>query len=221
MKKERKSIPLSKLRLNTGQLDWLPKNPRQWSKTDLEKMVASLNEDPDFMEDRPPLCVPFNQLYVVFGGNFRVEGEKHRKAVDTLECFVYTPETPADYEVIKRRAMKDNGTYGKWDFDTLANEWSDLPLGDWGVPAWDTAAPAPAAPAQQPSIEGAENLPAELQGKDIDPDDLPKVQGDDEVAMERVIIVFPRERTADIARLLGLASIDKVVYNINELISEE
>lgn len=88
MKKERKSIPLSKLRLNTGQLDWLPKNPRQWSKADLEKMVASLNEDPDFMEDRPPLCVPFNQLYVVFGGNFRVEGEKHRKAVETLECFV-------------------------------------------------------------------------------------------------------------------------------------
>ncbi len=220
MKKERKSIPLSKLRLNTGQLDWLPKNPRQWSKADLDKMVASLNEDPDFMEDRPPLCVPFNQLYVVFGGNFRVEGEKHRKAVDTLECFVYTPETPADYEVIKRRAMKDNGTYGKWDYDTLANEWSDLPLGDWGVPAWDTAAPAPA-PSQQPPIAGAENLPAELQGKDIDPDDLPKVQGDDEVAMERVIIVFPRERTAEMASLLGIPSIDKVVYNISELVPEE
>jgi hypothetical protein len=32
--------------------------------------------------------------------------------------------------------MKDNGSFGAWDYDALANEWDDLPLQDWGVPAW-------------------------------------------------------------------------------------
>ena len=47
--------------------------------------------------------------------------------------------------------MKDNGTFGAWDYDELANNWGDLPLTDWGVPAWGPepvedvtdAAPAP------------------------------------------------------------------------------
>ena len=29
--------------------------------------------------------------------------------------------------------IKDNGSMGEWDFDLLANNWSDLPLDDWGV----------------------------------------------------------------------------------------
>ena len=32
--------------------------------------------------------------------------------------------------------MKDNGSFGAWDYDALANEWDDLPLADWGVPSW-------------------------------------------------------------------------------------
>jgi hypothetical protein len=32
--------------------------------------------------------------------------------------------------------LKDNGSWGAWDFDELANKWDDLPLTDWGVPAW-------------------------------------------------------------------------------------
>lgn len=221
MKKEVKTIALSKLRLNTGQLPWLPKNPRQWTKADIDNMVRSLEEDPDFMEDRPPLCVPFNELFLVFGGNMRVEGEKRRKAVSELSCYVYTPESAADYEVIKRRAMKDNGTYGKWDYDTLANEWGDLPLGSWGVPAWDSGQPASAGDQTLHSADPGQGLPAELQGKDINPDDLPKIEGDDEVAMERVIIVYPKDREAAMAALMGVPSIDKVVYNINELVPEE
>jgi DNA modification methylase len=29
--------------------------------------------------------------------------------------------------------IKDNGTFGEWDFSVLASAWSDLPLEDWGV----------------------------------------------------------------------------------------
>ena len=138
MKKERRTIPISKLSLNTGQIEWLPKNPRQWTQEQIDNMVRSLDEDPDFMEDRPPLVVPHDGRFIVFAGNERTEAEKRRKARTELDCMVYTPETEEDQETIIRRAMKDNGHFGSWDWDTLANEWGDFPLGDWGVPAWDS-----------------------------------------------------------------------------------
>lgn len=30
-------------------------------------------------------------------------------------------------------AIKDNGSFGEWDYEALANEWGDLPLAEWGV----------------------------------------------------------------------------------------
>ncbi len=36
---------------------------------------------------------------------------------------------------LKEIVIKDNGSFGKWDWDSLANEWSDLPLKDWGIEA--------------------------------------------------------------------------------------
>ena len=39
---------------------------------------------------------------------------------------------------MKEIVIKDNGSFGSWDYDTLANEW-DGPLEDWGIniPQWD------------------------------------------------------------------------------------
>ena len=138
MRKERKVIAIDRIQLNEGQLDWLPKNPRQWTQTDIDKTAASILEDPDFLEDRPLLVVPFGKEFVAFGGNLRHEGCKAAKK-PTAPSMVYYPETAEDYETVKRRAMKDNGSFGSWDFDELANNWDDLPLDSWGVPSW----PAP------------------------------------------------------------------------------
>lgn len=138
MRKERKVIGIDRIQLNEGQLDWLPKNPRQWTQSDIDKTAASIIEDPDFLEDRPLLVVPLGKEFVAFGGNLRHEGCKAAKK-PTAPCMVYYPETEDDYATIKRRAMKDNGSFGSWDFDELANNWDDLPLGDWGVKTW----PAP------------------------------------------------------------------------------
>ena len=138
MRKERKVIAIDRIQLNEGQLDWLPKNPRQWTQTDIDKTAASILEDPDFLEDRPLLVVPFGKEFVAFGGNLRHEGCKAAKK-PTAPSMVYYPENEEDYATIKRRAMKDNGSFGSWDFDELANNWDDLPLDSWGVPSW----PAP------------------------------------------------------------------------------
>ena len=136
MKKTRITVPVAKMSGNSGQLDWLPRNPRQWTKGDVQRTARSIDEDPDFLEDRPPLVVEHGGRFVAFAGNLRLAAMKEA-GVKTTPAVLYEPETEDDRETIKRRAMKDNGSFGSWDFDTLANEWDDLPLADWGIPAWD------------------------------------------------------------------------------------
>ena len=135
MRKERCTIPTAKLVQNTGQFPKLPRNPRQWTKEDIDKTAKSIREDFDFLEDRPILVIPSGDQYVAFAGNLRLTAAKHVKH-PAVPCVVYEPESEEDWDTIKRRAMKDNGSFGAWDFDALANEWDDLPLTDWGVPAW-------------------------------------------------------------------------------------
>lgn len=137
MRKERINLELRTIKRNDGQLEWLPRNPRQWTQTDIDNTARSIAEDEDFLEDRPLLVVPNGEEYIVFAGNLRREGAKKQK-MKTVPAVVYHPETDEDRLTVKRRAMKDNGSFGAWDYDALANEWDDLPLQDWGVPAWDT-----------------------------------------------------------------------------------
>lgn len=137
MRKERATLKVSSIVANEGQLPWLPANPRQWTKTDIDRTRNSIQEDPDFLEDRPLLVVPLDEkTWLVFAGNLRREGAKSGK-VKEVPAVIYYPETEEDHLTIKRRALKDNGSFGSWDFDALANEWDDLPLTDWGVPGLD------------------------------------------------------------------------------------
>ena len=135
MRKERTTLPLDSIELNTGQLPWLPKNPRTWTQTDIDQTAASIREDTDFLEDRPLLVVPNGDRFIAFAGNLRREGAAAAKLA-SVPAVIYHPENDTDFATIKRRAMKDNGSFGAWDWDELANSWDDLPLTDWGVPAW-------------------------------------------------------------------------------------
>lgn len=133
-------VAVDRLRINEGQLPWLPKNPRSWTQTDIDRMVRSMEEDPDFAEVRPVLAVPGEgKELIVFAHNLltkaaQVRGEK------TLPTAVFIPETEEDQETIRRLAIKDNGSFGSWDTDLLANEWNADPeqLEGWGVPEWIT-----------------------------------------------------------------------------------
>ena len=137
MRKERATLKVSSIVANEGQLAWLPANPRQWTKTDIDRTRNSIQEDPDFLEDRPLLVVPLDdKTWLVFAGNLRREGAKSGK-VKEVPAVIYYPETEEDHLTIKRRALKDNGSFGAWDFDALANEWDDLPMTDWGIPVPD------------------------------------------------------------------------------------
>ena len=133
-------VAVDRLRINEGQLDWLPKNPRTWTQTDIDRMVGSMEEDPDFAEVRPVLAVPGEgKELIVFAHNLLTKAAQVRGDRD-LPVAIYQPETEEDQETIRRLAIKDNGSFGSWDTDLLANEWNADPgqLEDWGVPEWIT-----------------------------------------------------------------------------------
>lgn len=163
-----KVIPLDHLLTNDGQLSWLPRNPRQWTQTDIDRTRYSLDEDPDFMQDRPILAVPGeDKTLIAFCGNLRLTAAR-ALGWPGAPVVVYHPEDQIDKETIIRRAIKDNGSFGSWDTDILANEWpvETMRLDDWGVPDWITGG---AGQPQQGSGEGG-SAPSAKEDEDFDPD---------------------------------------------------
>lgn len=127
-------IALKDLVQNTGQIPGLPANPRQWKKTEVDKIAKSLRETPELFEARPIIVTKYAGKFVILGGNLRYEGCKRNKDKDA-PCFIIPDDTPIDK--MKEIIIKDNGSFGEWDYDALGNLWDDLPLADWGVPAWN------------------------------------------------------------------------------------
>ena len=119
---------------NNGQVAGLPKNPRLWGKDELEVLKTSLVDTPELFEARGILCVPHKGRYVAIGGNMRLAASKELK-MQEVPCVVFPEDTPV--EKLKEIAIKDNGAFGEWDYSQLAEEWDDLPLGEWGVPQWE------------------------------------------------------------------------------------
>lgn len=131
---EFKKIAVSKLTMNTGQIEGVPANPRQWTQADLDRLAASIEETPELLDARGAIVVPHKGKFVVLGGNMRLTAAK-KLGLAEMPCAVLPEDTPA--EKMKEIVIKDNGQFGAYDFDALANEWDDLPLTDWGVPAWN------------------------------------------------------------------------------------
>lgn len=127
-------LPIDKIELNTGQIEGLPANPRQWTRDDIDSIAKSLKETPELFEMRPCIVYPVDDIFVLLAGNLRFTGARQNGDKD-VPCCVVKADTPV--EKLKEIVIKDNGSFGAWDMDALANEWDDLPLTDWGVPAWE------------------------------------------------------------------------------------
>ena len=132
---EIKRIRLTDLELNRGQVEGLPSNPRQWGKGELANLVKSIRETPELLDARGLIVWPYAGKYVILGGNMRFSALREMNAMDA-PCMVMPEDTPI--EKLREIVIKDNGAFGSWDYDMLANEWDDLPLPEWGVPAWET-----------------------------------------------------------------------------------
>lgn len=130
MKSETQTIQISKLRVNAGQIDGLPKNPRFIRDERFDKLKKSISELPSMLNIRELICVPFNDAFVVIAGNMRLRAAKDL-GIKELPCKVLPNDTPV--EQLAEIAIKDNVSFGSDDYDIIANEWTDFPLEDWGM----------------------------------------------------------------------------------------
>lgn len=127
--------------------------------------------------------------------------------------------------------IKDNASFGQWDYDALANQWDATELNSWGVDVWPDDAPtavtggwsggtdigASTAPTPAQGAIDPTALPGELQGLDLTPDDLPKIEGDDNRPCERIIITYRKEQAEQVAAFCGLDKLSQVVYEFDAL----
>ena len=71
---------------------------------------------------------------VVVGGNMRLLAMKDLgfREVSVIDVTEWTQEKRDQFMI------KDNLSFGDWDYDLLANEWNIDDLTDWGMDLWDT-----------------------------------------------------------------------------------
>ena len=139
---EYRNVAIGLLEENKGQIEGLPANPRQWTRMDLDSLKKSIEETPELLEARGCIAVPHEGRFVVLGGNMRLSACREL-GMKEVPCYVFPESTPT--AKLKEIVIKDNGSFGAWDFDMLATEWSDLALSDFGVQIpeeWGAAATA-------------------------------------------------------------------------------
>lgn len=102
----------------------------------------------------------------------------------------------------------DNVSSGDWDWSKL-DKWDADQLQDWGVGV--------EMPDFGDNSESESNLPPELQGLDLIPDSLEKLHGSDNTVMQRVIITFRAEQAKEVAEMLGVEEVEKILYKFDEL----
>jgi hypothetical protein len=123
-------IKISLISENIGQIPGLPANPRFIKDANFNKLVKSLCEDPEMTEMRPLLIYPFNDQFVIIGGNMRYRAAREL-GWSEINCIVIPAITPI--EKLKAYTIKDNGGFGEWDYDMLAQDWEEDNLSDWGI----------------------------------------------------------------------------------------
>lgn len=113
------SVDIKSLKVNTN-------NPRVIKDDKFKLLVKSIKEFPEMLELRP---IVINSDNVILGGNMR-----YRACVDA--GITHVPVIYADTldeQKQKEFIIKDNSSYGEWNWDLLANEWDVDNLKDWGL----------------------------------------------------------------------------------------
>lgn len=119
MKFKVETVSISKVKAN-------PANPRVIKNDKYKSLVKSLREFPEMLELRE---IVVDETLTVLGGNMRL---KALQEIGEKQVVIKIVEGLTEAQK-KEFVIKDNAGFGEWDFDALANQWSDLPLADWGV----------------------------------------------------------------------------------------
>lgn len=110
-------LPIEQVRLNDA-------NPRLIKDARFEALKQSIQDFPAMLTLRPLVV---DEHYTVLGGNMRLQAllQLRYPQVPVLIATGLTDQQKREF------ILKDNASFGEWDWDLLANDWSDLPLHDW------------------------------------------------------------------------------------------
>jgi len=126
-----KQIKISDIEENVGQIEGLPKNPRKIEESELEELAVSIKELPLLLEARPVIVFPFNNKFVAIAGNQRTKSAKNKLGWETINCAVLPADTPV--KTLREIAIKDNNSWGSYDFEALEKEWDLVELEEWNT----------------------------------------------------------------------------------------
>lgn len=107
-----------------------PDNPRKITEEDLQGLMDSIQEDPDYFNARPVIISDRTGELIIIAGNqrFKAARKLDRK---TVPYYLMQGLTEEDE---RRILLKDNGQFGKWDWERFVSGGFDqLPFTDWGV----------------------------------------------------------------------------------------
>lgn len=129
-------LPMSAVEINAGQLEGLPANPREIRDEKFEKLKANIQKYPELLEYRSLMVYPMpNGKHIIIGGNMRYRAMQELGYTE-VPCVIIPAETPV--ERLGAYTILDNNGFGKWDWDLIANEWSDWNMEDLGLD-WEFA----------------------------------------------------------------------------------
>lgn len=103
-----------------------PENPRHIGEKEFKKLIESIKKFPQMLSIRP---IVVNNEMVVLGGNMRLRACKEvgLKEIPIIKAEDLTPEQQKEF------IIKDNVSFGIWDWDALANDFDLDQLSEWGL----------------------------------------------------------------------------------------
>lgn len=116
---------LAKKYLKVDEVKIHPNNPRIIKDASYKRLLKSIQDFPEMAEARP---LVINDQFVILGGNMRFRA--------MVECgWTEVPVIQVDWSEDQQDEfmLKDNVSFGDWDWDILANSWEAENLKTWGV----------------------------------------------------------------------------------------
>lgn len=123
-----KVLKVADLRPNEGQITGVPANPRYITDYEFQALCKSLEED-NLTGVLQMKVYNWQGEWVVLDGNMRLRALQEM-GIEEVQCLIVPDD--ADAKTLRKIVITSNSTFGQYDMDALANDWSDDPLSDWG-----------------------------------------------------------------------------------------
>jgi hypothetical protein len=107
-----------------------PTNPRIIKDEKFKKLVKSIQEFPQMLEIRP---IVIDEEGYVLGGNMRYKAclEAGLKEVYIIRADNLTEQQKKEFTI------KDNASFGDWDWEVLQNSWDMTSISEWGIDVFE------------------------------------------------------------------------------------